>query len=76
MGKNGKTPGVETILRPGQILDHKYHVEKLIGLGGMLRRSGETSDPRQSRVPWIVAGVALAFSTALALWAGWTLFRR
>jgi serine/threonine protein kinase len=35
MGKNGKTPGVETILRPGQILDHKYRVEKLIGLGGM-----------------------------------------
>jgi len=33
MGKNGK--GVETILRPGQILDHKYRVEKLIGLGGM-----------------------------------------
>jgi len=32
MGKNGK--GVETILRPGQILDHKYRVEKLIGLGG------------------------------------------
>jgi eukaryotic-like serine/threonine-protein kinase len=35
MGKNGKTPGAETILRPGQILDHKYRVEKLIGLGGM-----------------------------------------
>jgi serine/threonine-protein kinase len=35
MGKSGKTPGVETILRPGQILDHKYRVEKLIGLGGM-----------------------------------------
>jgi serine/threonine-protein kinase len=35
MGKNGKTPGVETILHPGQILDHKYRVEKLIGLGGM-----------------------------------------
>ena len=35
MGKNGKTPSVETILRPGQILDHKYRVEKLLGLGGM-----------------------------------------
>ncbi|HEX7499293.1 MAG TPA: serine/threonine-protein kinase [Polyangia bacterium] len=35
MGKNGKTPSVEAILRPGQILDHKYRVEKLIGLGGM-----------------------------------------
>ena len=35
MDKSGKTPGVETILRPGQILDHKYRVEKLIGLGGM-----------------------------------------
>jgi serine/threonine-protein kinase len=29
------TPGIETILRPGQILDHKYKVEKLIGYGGM-----------------------------------------
>ncbi len=35
MGTKGKTPGVETILRPGQILDHKYRVERLIGLGGM-----------------------------------------
>ena len=35
MGNSGKTPAVETILRPGQILDHKYRVEKLIGLGGM-----------------------------------------
>jgi hypothetical protein len=42
----------------------------------MLRRSGENTDPRQSRTPWMVAGVALAVSTALALWAGWTLFRR
>jgi len=42
----------------------------------MIRRSGEATDPRQSRTPWIVAGVALAVSTALALWAGYTLFRR
>jgi eukaryotic-like serine/threonine-protein kinase len=35
MGNSGKTPAVETILRTGQILDHKYRVEKLLGLGGM-----------------------------------------
>jgi eukaryotic-like serine/threonine-protein kinase len=26
---------VENLLRPGQVLDHKYRVEKLIGVGGM-----------------------------------------
>ena len=48
----------------------------VIPAADMLRRSGETIDPRQSRAPWIVAGAALAISSALALWAGWTIFRR
>ena len=41
----------------------------------MLRRSGEATAPRLSRLPWIVGGTALAISIPLALWAGWTLFR-
>ena len=48
----------------------------VIPAADMLRRSGESGDPRQSRTPWILVGAILGSSLALALWAGWTLFRR
>jgi hypothetical protein len=48
----------------------------MIPTADMLRRAGEAPEARPSRAPWILAGVALTFSCALAMWAGWTTFRR
>jgi hypothetical protein len=48
----------------------------VIPAADMFRRLDDAGYPRQSRLPWILTGVALAVSIPLALWAGWTLFRR
>ena len=48
----------------------------VIPAADMVRRSGESADPRNAKLSWILAGVALGISSALAMWAGLTLFRR
>jgi len=48
----------------------------VIPAADMIRRSGETADPRLSRTTWLVAGMALGISSALAMWAGWSMFHR
>lgn len=35
MVKSGGPRAIESLLKPGQVLDHKYVVERLIGVGGM-----------------------------------------
>lgn len=35
MAASRTAPAVESLLEPGQVLDHKYVVERLIGVGGM-----------------------------------------
>lgn len=61
---------IESLLPPAAMLRALTPVVgvPIIPSGDPTRRSGETADPRRTRLPWIIAGIMTAVAVGLALW--------